>query len=191
VTPGTLLRWHQGLARWRWTHRHWAGLPPAGAMLVALITQMPRQNPAGATGGSRANCSAWASAPAPRGAGAEMPTLPSAAEGKTKKEIIRCLKRYIARKIYKALCRPQQSGRGTSAASQTRSFGSALDMGALSAIRVLSADRAEPPTVIRSQARFRCGSPNICSPVRMRRMMRQSSDEPVMSIPVSSSPSLA
>ena len=45
VTPGTLLRWHQGLARWRWTHRHWAGLPPAGAMLVALITQMPRQNP--------------------------------------------------------------------------------------------------------------------------------------------------
>jgi transposase len=28
------------------------------------------------------------------------------AEGKTKKEIIRCLKRYIAREIYKALCRP-------------------------------------------------------------------------------------
>src|SRR5262249_45345161 len=27
-------------------------------------------------------------------------------EGKTKKEIIRCLKRYIAREIYKALCRP-------------------------------------------------------------------------------------
>src|SRR5215467_1079416 len=90
-----------------------------------------------------------------------MPTLSSAAEGKTKKEIIRCLKRYIARKIYKALCRPQQSGRDTSAASQTRSFGSALDMGALAAIRVLSADQAEPPTVIRSQARFRCGSPNI------------------------------
>ncbi len=31
-------------------------------------------------------------------------------EGKTKKEIIRCLKRYIAREIYKALCRPQQPG---------------------------------------------------------------------------------
>ena len=30
------------------------------------------------------------------------------AEGKTKKEIIRCLKRYIAREIYKALCRPQR-----------------------------------------------------------------------------------
>jgi len=28
------------------------------------------------------------------------------AEGKTKKEITRCLKRYIAREIYKALCRP-------------------------------------------------------------------------------------
>ena len=33
------------------------------------------------------------------------------AEGKTKKEIIRCLKRYIAREIYKALCRPQQPGK--------------------------------------------------------------------------------
>ena len=32
------------------------------------------------------------------------------AEGKTKKEIIRCLKRYIAREIYKALCRPRQPG---------------------------------------------------------------------------------
>jgi transposase len=29
-------------------------------------------------------------------------------EGKTKKEIIRCLKRYIAREVYKALCRPQR-----------------------------------------------------------------------------------
>jgi transposase len=31
-------------------------------------------------------------------------------EGKTKKEIIRCLKRYIAREIYKALCRPNGPG---------------------------------------------------------------------------------
>jgi transposase len=30
------------------------------------------------------------------------------AEGKTRKKIIRCLKRYIAREIYKALCRPQR-----------------------------------------------------------------------------------
>ena len=35
------------------------------------------------------------------------------AEGKTKKEIIRCLKRYIAREIYKALCRPEQLSRQT------------------------------------------------------------------------------
>jgi len=35
------------------------------------------------------------------------------AEGKTKKEIIRCLKRYIAREIYKALCRPQQPSRAS------------------------------------------------------------------------------
>jgi transposase len=35
------------------------------------------------------------------------------AEGKTKKEIIHCLKRYIAREIYKALCRPQQRGRAS------------------------------------------------------------------------------
>src|SRR6185437_12315349 len=35
------------------------------------------------------------------------------AEGKTAKEIIRCLKRYIAREIYKALCRPSPPG-GTS-----------------------------------------------------------------------------
>ena len=32
------------------------------------------------------------------------------AEGKTTKEIIRCLKRHIAREIYKALCRPPQPG---------------------------------------------------------------------------------
>jgi transposase len=32
------------------------------------------------------------------------------AEGKTNKEIIRCLKRYIARETYKALCRPQRPG---------------------------------------------------------------------------------
>jgi transposase len=35
------------------------------------------------------------------------------AEGKTKKEIIRCLKRYIAREIYKTLCRPPQPGRAS------------------------------------------------------------------------------
>jgi hypothetical protein len=33
------------------------------------------------------------------------------AEGKTKREIIRCLKRYIAREVYKTLCRPQRPDR--------------------------------------------------------------------------------
>ena len=33
------------------------------------------------------------------------------AGGKTKKQIIRCLKRYIAREIYKAPCKPQQPAR--------------------------------------------------------------------------------
>jgi transposase len=40
------------------------------------------------------------------------------AEGKTKKEIIRCLKRYIAREIYKALCRPQRPRNATRAANK-------------------------------------------------------------------------
>jgi transposase len=40
------------------------------------------------------------------------------AEGKTKKEIIRCVKRYIAREIYKALCRPQRPGNVTRAANK-------------------------------------------------------------------------
>jgi transposase len=34
-------------------------------------------------------------------------------EGKTRKEIIRCLKRYIAREIYKALCRSRQPSRAS------------------------------------------------------------------------------
>src|SRR5215472_819043 len=49
------------------------------------------------------------------------------AEGKTKKEIIRCLKRYIAREIYKALCRPQRPGnaRRAVAGSPPRAVGRA------------------------------------------------------------------
>jgi hypothetical protein len=35
------------------------------------------------------------------------------AEGKTTKEIIRCLKRYIAHEIYRALCQTQQPGRAS------------------------------------------------------------------------------
>jgi transposase len=41
------------------------------------------------------------------------------AEGKTKKEIIRCLKRYVAREVYKALTVPAQTaGRPRTAAGQ-------------------------------------------------------------------------
>jgi transposase len=40
------------------------------------------------------------------------------AEGKTTKEIIRCLKRYIAREIYKALCRPDQARQPAAQAKQ-------------------------------------------------------------------------
>jgi transposase len=51
------------------------------------------------------------------------------AEGKTKKEIIRCLKRYIAREIYKALCRPNDQLMPSAPANQT-SFSAGLDVGA-------------------------------------------------------------
>jgi putative transposase len=45
VTPGTLLRWHRRLVRWRWTYPHRSGRPPAGAKLAVLIGQMARENP--------------------------------------------------------------------------------------------------------------------------------------------------
>jgi putative transposase len=45
VTPGTLLRWHRRLVRWRWTYPHKGGRPPVDAKLAALIGQMPRENP--------------------------------------------------------------------------------------------------------------------------------------------------
>jgi putative transposase len=44
VTPGTLLRWHRRLVRWRWTHRHKAGRPPVDAKVAALTGQMAREN---------------------------------------------------------------------------------------------------------------------------------------------------
>ena len=65
VTPATLLRWHHRLIRWRWTYPHRGGRPPVDAKLAVLIERMARENRAGATGGSRANCSAPASALAP------------------------------------------------------------------------------------------------------------------------------
>jgi ATP-binding cassette, subfamily B, bacterial len=45
VTPGTLLRWHRRLVRWRWTYPPEGGRPPVDAKLVVLIGQMARENP--------------------------------------------------------------------------------------------------------------------------------------------------
>jgi len=58
VTPDTLLRWHRRLVRWRWTYPRRGGRPPVDAKLAVLIEQMARENPVGATSGSRASCSA-------------------------------------------------------------------------------------------------------------------------------------
>src|SRR5689334_19514823 len=69
------------------------------------------------------------------------------AEGKTKKEIIRCLKRYIAR-----------------ATSQTRSFGYGLDVGASAAPRA-AAITSRPHSVISTKR----GYPNGLTPRCPRR----------------------
>ena len=45
VTPGTLLRWHKRLVRWRWTYPHRTGRPPVNAKVAELIGQMARENP--------------------------------------------------------------------------------------------------------------------------------------------------
>jgi putative transposase len=45
VTPGTLLRWHRQLTRWRWTYPPKTGRPPVDAKFASLIEQMARQNP--------------------------------------------------------------------------------------------------------------------------------------------------
>jgi hypothetical protein len=45
VTPGTLLRWHRRLVRWRWTYPLKGGRPPVDAKLAVLIEQMARENP--------------------------------------------------------------------------------------------------------------------------------------------------
>jgi len=45
VTPGTLLRWHHRLVRWRWTYPHKGGRPPIDAKVAALIGQMAQENP--------------------------------------------------------------------------------------------------------------------------------------------------
>jgi hypothetical protein len=45
VTPGTLLRWHRRLARWRWTYPHRGRWSPVDARVAVLIEQMARENP--------------------------------------------------------------------------------------------------------------------------------------------------
>ena len=65
VTPDTLLRWHRRLVRWQWSYPRRSGRPPVDAKLAELIGQMARENPGGATGGSRANCSASATGSGP------------------------------------------------------------------------------------------------------------------------------
>src|SRR5689334_8099453 len=67
-------------------------------------------------------------------------------EGKTKKEIIRCLKRYIAREVYKTLCRPTPPG-GTSAPQLKQDLQFRPDVGA-------SFRRSSG-----GQAKARCASP--------------------------------
>jgi putative transposase len=45
VTPGTILRWHRGLVRRRWTYPNPPGRPPTDEVLAALVGRMARENP--------------------------------------------------------------------------------------------------------------------------------------------------
>jgi hypothetical protein len=45
VTPGTLLRWHRRLVRWRWTYPHKGARPCIDAQIAVLIEEMTRENP--------------------------------------------------------------------------------------------------------------------------------------------------
>jgi hypothetical protein len=61
VSPRTLLRWHAGLVRRRWTFpRRARGRPRTVKAIRVLVLEMARDNPpAGVTAASRANSSAW------------------------------------------------------------------------------------------------------------------------------------
>jgi putative transposase len=45
VRPETLLRWHQGLIRRRWSYPHPRGRPAVTAELRALVVRLARENP--------------------------------------------------------------------------------------------------------------------------------------------------
>jgi hypothetical protein len=45
VRPETLLRWHRGLVRRRWSHPHRRGRPALAAELRALVLRLARENP--------------------------------------------------------------------------------------------------------------------------------------------------
>jgi putative transposase len=45
VRPETLLRWHQGLIRRRWSYPHPRGRPAVTAELQALVVRLARENP--------------------------------------------------------------------------------------------------------------------------------------------------
>src|SRR3954454_14562324 len=70
VIPATLLRWHRTLNGRKWTYpRRRPGRPPVQAEIRALVLRLAKENRAGATAGSRANWSGWATGwrPAPCG----------------------------------------------------------------------------------------------------------------------------
>ena len=56
VSPRTLLRWHADLVRRHWSYpRRATGRPPTAQAVRALVLEMARDNPGGATAASTAS----------------------------------------------------------------------------------------------------------------------------------------